>query len=684
LASYALTAYQLFTRVTHPHFLPLISLMLLGCTAGIFAVASGLWRVIRGPSRLTAIGWLAFAIIPILLWAAHVSYALSAIRTANRPCDYRLKLAAVGAAAVTDGLTRLLYPNRLAGEHTVMIYGNCADPEADVAAMDRHIEQAGQVLGRPLPTTVHWVRGGLAGIPGVSFVGTAVCLAPDGTGVLSDNDRHEVAHNVLDDQLPVTACPPTVFYEGWAESQSGRTRVSRAQELWNLRSRESALSVRQLLSPEWYANGHIMVYLHGGMLVDFLVRRYGGDKFFRLCATCRPDTIADDCKEIYGVDLDELDELLWADVRDQAFSKDPARRKSISAELGLPLDGLNDESARLEFLHRYPNEVEKLKEAYRHVRISAKIDYSAAAATAGNSTGWTTELVCDGERAHLTNVYSTSSIIYVATPQRSFRLEKSPADARFRIVWVAMAPSSRQNAAIEQIRMRAPEIQLPYQNAATHLPEIDLLERMKLPGFTITRAVRAQAGSRRLIKIYFEFEMPGDDEPYREAGWFSFRVDECWALEAFEVRAKGITAANRREYPKDRWSELAALSNSQGTVRYRGNQKGIPVLESVEWNCTRAGKPQYTRTARVTDIQFGPAPDETFDLASFDADPPPNQGNSNMVAPTEDIFVRLTRWLVRAIWLSSAVVAFSVVRPLVRRAVTGKGEIVKAATGQEA
>ena len=58
LASYALTAYQLFARVTHPHFLPLISLMLLGCTAGIVAMASGLWRIIRGPSRLTAMGWL--------------------------------------------------------------------------------------------------------------------------------------------------------------------------------------------------------------------------------------------------------------------------------------------------------------------------------------------------------------------------------------------------------------------------------------------------------------------------------------------------------------------------------------------------------------------------------------------------------------------------------------------------
>ena len=379
-----------------------------------------------------------------------------------------------------------------------MIYDDCADPEADVAAMDRHIEQVGRVLGRPLPTTVHWIRGELAGLNGVSLVGTAVCgdrqPADGGNERLSDMDRHEAAHNVLNDQLPATACPPTVFIEGWAESQSGGARVSRARELWELHSRKSALSMRQLLSPEWYANGHGDVYTQGGPLVDFLVRRYGGDKFFRLCATCRPETIADDCKEIYGADLDQLDELFWADVRDRVFRKCPTRRQTISAELGLPLDGPNDESARLEFLHRYPNEVEKLKEAYRHVRISAEIDYSAAAATAGRSTRWTTELVCDGERAHLTNVYSASTIIYVATPQRSFRLEKPPSDARFRIVWVAMASAARRNAALAEIRMRAPELKLPYENAAIHLPEIDLLEQMKLPGFTITRAVRASGG----------------------------------------------------------------------------------------------------------------------------------------------------------------------------------------------
>lgn len=141
LASYALTVYQLFGRLMHPHFFPFVSLILFGFAAGIAAMGLGLWRIIRGPGRRAAIGWFCFAVIPILLWTAHASHALAAVRTTNRPMDYRLKLAAVGAAAVADGLTRSLYPNRLAGKHTLMIYDDCDDPETDVAAMDRHIEQ---------------------------------------------------------------------------------------------------------------------------------------------------------------------------------------------------------------------------------------------------------------------------------------------------------------------------------------------------------------------------------------------------------------------------------------------------------------------------------------------------------------------------------------------------------------
>jgi hypothetical protein len=89
-------------------------------------------------------------------------------------------------------------------------------------------------------------------------------------------------------------------------------------------------------------------------------------------------------------------------------------------------------------------------------------------------------------------------------------------------------------------------------------------------------------------------------------------------------------------------------------------QEGAAALESVvRRRRTGSGKRQYEWTLRVRKTRFGPAPHETFDLASFDADPPLEGGSA--VAPHEDVFVRLTRWLVGAIWPCSAAVVVSIV-----------------------
>jgi len=685
LASYALVGYQFFAPVIHPHFLPLVSLLLLGFAATIVALGLGLWRMIRGPRRIAAMGWSLAAAIPILLWAAHASYAMSTARTLDRPLPgYRLRLAAVGAAGAFDGLARFARPNRLEGEHTVMIYDECDDPEADLAAMDRHIEHVGQVLGRPLPTKVYWVRGGLLGmtgllkVGGVSLVGMAVCgdTRPRQGSLdrLTSVDRHEAAHNVLMDQLPAMACAPTVLNEGWAESQSGESMDDRA---WTLaeRGRQSALSLRQLLSPEKYIYGGYEVYFQGGVLVDFLLRRYGGERFYELMATCRPETIAGDCQRVYGANPDQLDDLFWADLVErapkkpekQAVAPRPKRQKSISAELGLP-DGPNDESARQEFLQRYPKEVEKLKETYRHVRMAAvaKYEYAKSSGITRPPEDADSEAVRDGERVRVTK-HRNYTLIVVAAPQLSFRLLKERGEPRLRTLWAGTAPRDGYNMAIADVRRATPELDAPY-----HVMGTDLLEWTRSPGFKVTRATRVQEGSRRLLRVYYEYDPAGEDDPWVEgAGWLSFRPDDCWVLEAYETRTRTPGPPEPPPRGKEGKSPEPVIGISQGTVRYRGKEKGVPVVESLEQTDTRDGKPMFTKTVRITEIHFGPAPDDTFDLASFDADPPAKRPEraAGPEEPKEDIFVRLARWLVWAIWSCTAGVVISAAVPLVRRGI---------------
>jgi hypothetical protein len=686
LASYALVTYQFFARVIHPHFLPLVALTLVGCVAAIAAAGLGLWRILRGPRRLAAMGWLLFAAMPVLLWMAHVSYAVSTMRTFDRPLpDYRLRLASVAGTAFFDGLARFACPNRLEGEHSVMLYDECDDPDAAVAAMDRHIEHVGQVLGRPLPTKVYWVRSGLLGmtgllnVGGMSGIGMAVCgderPRPGSADHLTSTDRHEAAHNVLLDQLPAMACPPTVLNEGWAESQSGESMDERA---WTLaeRGRQSALSLRQFLSPEKYSYGGYEVYFQGGVLVDFLLRRYGGRRFYELTATCRPETIAEDCQRVYGVDPDQLDDLFWADLRERAAkqrvtAERPKHQKSISAELGLPEDGPNDESARQEFLQSYPKEVEKLKEAYRHVRMTAvaKYEYAKSSGITRPPEDADSEAVRDGERVRVTKRRNYTFII-VAAPQRSFRLLKERGEPRLRTLWAGTAPRDGYNMAIADARRATPELDAPY-----HVMGTDLLEWTRSPGFKVTRATRVQEGSRRLVRVYYEYDRAGEDDPWVEgAGWLSFRPDDCWVLEAYETRTRTPGPPESPPRGKEGKSPEPVIGISQGTVRYRGKEKGVPVVESLEQTDTRDGKPMFTKTVRITEIHFGPAPDDTFDLASFDADPPAKRPEraAGPEEPKEDIFVRLTRWLVWAIWSCTAGVAISAATAIARRRTAGK------------
>ena len=587
LASYAVTAYQFFARVIHPHFLPLVSLLLLGCTAAIVAVGLGLWRILRGPGRLAAMGWLLFAAIPILLWAAHGTYAMSVVRTRNLLMDFRLRLAHMGAAATADGLTRFAYPHRLEGEHTVMIYDECNDPEADLAAMDRHTERVGKVLGRPLPTKVYWVRGGVFGmtgllqVGGMSVRGMAICgsdCPPQGGGGRpSYTDRHEVAHNVLHDQLPAMAWPPTVLAEGWAESQSGESMQRRA---WGLAQggRPSALSLRQFFSPAEYGHASPEAYYHGGALVDFLLRRYGGEKFFDLCATCRQETIAEDCQRVYGADPDQLDDLFWADVREQTLAARPKLAKSISAELGLPEDGPNDESPRQEFLQRYPKEVDQLREAYRHVRISAIATFDAPQSKDARriSEDVKTELIRDGERVRESEKTGERTVIRVATPQRSFLLAKSPAEARFRTVGLHIAPSARHSSTLAEIQIRTPELAAPY-----HIMGIDLLERMKSPGFTVTRAVRSQEDSRRLIRVYFHYVVPTDLGLLAKGGWLSLRRTNVG--QSRPARFAGNASNPKKSPSRKHWSVRATRAPSATAGRRRASRCSNP------WNISSPG-----------------------------------------------------------------------------------------------
>jgi hypothetical protein len=121
-------------------------------------------------------------------------------------------------------------------------------------------------------------------------------------------NQHMVAH----------ADTPSFANEGWAECHSfapgTRSLNARRAHAPLLRTRGQWVPLRDLGGPGWYHQHSGPVYEEGHLWVDFLLRRYGIDRFIEFCNTCRPETFDADCRRVFGPGADELETMLWRDL----------------------------------------------------------------------------------------------------------------------------------------------------------------------------------------------------------------------------------------------------------------------------------------------------------------------------------------------------------------------------------
>jgi hypothetical protein len=294
----------------------------------VIATVEGLWRAARGPHRLAALGSVPLALAPLALLGYAGLYTQEKWRTRQVPVNFLTLLGRMTGISLMRGEAELFYPHCAESERLVMYHHGLATPSRDLLEMDEHVARMEKVLGERVSGKILWVRGDLLGQRAMSLHGLALGSSSspgDWKGPQGYLDRHELAHALLDQQRSPGSDPPMVLHEGWAESQSGYDSATLGERALGVKAAGKAHRLRELVGPRWYHQDSGPVYSVGGALVDFLMRRYGVEKFLRLYVECRPDSFEADCRVILGVGLDELDAEFWKDAeRTARAAKAPA------------------------------------------------------------------------------------------------------------------------------------------------------------------------------------------------------------------------------------------------------------------------------------------------------------------------------------------------------------------------
>ena len=168
--------------------------------------------------------------------------------------------------------------------------------------------------------------------------------------------------------------PPALLTEGWARANQGIDPVMLAYTVREKLDDGSALSLRQLAGPDWYDRHEEPVYFPGAVLVNFLLRRFGPEKFLELYTTCRQATFEADCRRILGLDLDGLDAAYRAEIDRLVSDAGPIERVRLERlRLGPGVDAADWKA----FLAEYFAAAGRLLAPYHHARLSSVFERSA-------------------------------------------------------------------------------------------------------------------------------------------------------------------------------------------------------------------------------------------------------------------------------------------------------------------
>jgi hypothetical protein len=573
-----------YRQVLHPSFLylgiPLVVQLL--CTIAL--LGGGVWRVVRGPRRWKAVAWMLFGVLPMLWMAAFVEYGLAFVSGRNHRPNFLIGSAEAANSLIAEPYLRVRYPYQHEGERFVLWSDS---PEVDakkMAAMDAHIRAMEEAFGRLPRYKVYWVRGPVWGIEGRGGSGWAVGINPAMPDAVTGRvDRHEVAHFVLDEFLPFGNETPKLLHEGWAELHSPPTPESHWPDCWASQQEGRLPSLRALTGPAYYFNSIEPMYSLGSVLVEYILKRFGHEKFLELCSTCREATFADDVQRVLGLSLDELDRAYQQDLARRAAS---TKGSLLAAKLA---DGVDKVRWR-RLVEDACAEMERLVSASKQSSITVVEEYDGKEKNGQTTAGrHRYEYFFDSKRYAEWRCFPHISEVFVSTTDVGFGLQKKPDERSWQLRGYSVrGPQS------EVAMPRPREKPMFLWNPPPWLP--------RGSGLTIT-GMRPRDAASQIVRVSFVQTREGGGRWARMQGWIDLDPT-C----GYGIIEKKFDCFDEKGNP---------TSSSHLAIHYETiDGRHVPKTMSSDDTDGMHGNSTRSKTT-VESCRFGPPSAKVFELASY-------------------------------------------------------------------
>jgi hypothetical protein len=577
----ALTASQIW----NPNPILPVGLSVLTFAAGFGLVIAATVRLIRGPRRDRALAGLLVGTAPFWFLTGHILMAVRPAFDRHVPPGWPSKVFSPLARPLVDLEARWFYPERTRGKWVTMIGATAQDAGDLVSAMDRHVEASLARLNQSATWPIVWYRGPLLGLRECAIYDMAIGSEVGqylrgkyqrGADGLTDLDRHEVAHCVINRNCTARSDPPRVLMEGWAQANQGTPAEELAETAWNDREKGWSLTLRQLVAPDSYWYSGPATYSQGAPLVNYLLRVYGPERFLKLYATCQQATFEADCRATLGIGLDELDAAYWADTEQIVRRAGPPTRLWLK---GLKLAQGIDPAAWDAFLADYFTAAKRLLAPYDHVRLTTVFRAYSDSQGAHPWNEQRQELLRSGPLARVRVTDKRDDLAYLASPDRSVEARRSlrSPDEPWTIREVprsSLEQSYRRACNGGMVLLRYPQ-------------------EPKLAGFStdyeVVELKSTTSNGHRLVTL--RLRTSPEVKVHREDFTFGFDADEMFVVHS--ERADQWDGSFELRYDYDR-------------------QGGRPIFQVITWTNVDSTPPKPSARLEVTECRFGPIPESEF------------------------------------------------------------------------